>query len=111
MKQSTRRLLTYGSNASLVTVMVLGVVILLYVLADAYRWRTDLSEGASNTLQSETVQKLSLLDQDGRAVTVTAFTNQRGKDDTYFKDRALKDLLKELGEQSSPWPGGRVPCT
>jgi len=101
VKQSTRRLLAYGSNASLVTVMVLGVVVLLYVLADAYRWRTDLSEGASNTLQSETVQKLSLLDQDGRDVTITAFTNQRGKDDTYFKDRALKDLLKELGEQSS----------
>lgn len=100
MKQSTRRLLAYGSNASLVTVMVLGVLVLAYVLADAYRFRVDLSEGASNTLQSETVQKLALLDQDARTVTITAFTNQRGKEDTYFKDRAVKDLLKELGEQS-----------
>ena len=101
MKQSTRRLLAYGSNATLVTVMVLGVLVLLYLLADSARVRVDLSEGASNTLQAETVQKLVLLDQDAQEVVITAFTNQRGKDDSYFKDRAVKDLLKELGEQSS----------
>ena len=101
MKQSTRRLLAYGSNASLVTVMVIGALVLCYVLADKYRWRVDLSEGASNTLQAETVQKLALLDQDARPVTLTAFSNQRGKDDAYFKDRSIKDLLRELGEQST----------
>lgn len=101
MKQSTRRLLTYGSNATLVTAMVIGVLVLLYVLADSARFRVDLSAGASNTLQTETIQKLALLDEDAETVTITAFTNQRGKDDTYFKDRAVKDLLKELGDQST----------
>ena len=50
MKQSTRRLLTHGT-ASLVTVMVLGVLVLLYVLADNFRHRVDLSEGGQNTLE------------------------------------------------------------
>ncbi len=100
MRQSTRRVLTYGSNASLVTVMVLAVLVLVYVLADHYRSRLDLSEGASNTLQLETVEKLRLLDTDGEPVTVTAFTNQNGKEDSYFKDRAMKDLLRSVGAES-----------
>ena len=101
MRQSTRRLLTYGSNATLVTAMVLAVVVLLYVLADKYRAAVDLTEGASNTLQSETIEKLRLIEQDGVAVEITAFTNQRGKDDTFFKDRAVKDLLREIGNNSA----------
>ncbi len=101
MKQSTRRLLAHGTNASLVTVMVVGVLVMLYALGDAYRWRADLSAEAANTLQPDTVQKLDLLDQDGQTVTITAFTNQRGKSDTYFKDRSIKDLLRELGEVST----------
>ncbi len=101
MKQSTRRLLTHGTNATLVTVMVVGVLVLLYVLADQFRARADLSEGAQNTLQVETLDQLRLLDDLGGAVTVTAFTAQRGKDDSYFKDRAVKDLLRELGANST----------
>ena len=101
MKQSTRRVLAYGSNATLVTLMVLGVVVALYALADAYRSRVDLSEGSQNTLQADTLQKLSLLDQDAEEVTLTAFTHQRGKDDASFKDRAVEDLLKEVGARST----------
>lgn len=100
MKQSTRRLLAHGTNASLVTAMVVGVLVMTYALADTYRTRIDLSEEASNTLQPETLQKLALLDQDAQKVVITAFTNQRGKADTGFKDRSVKDLLRELGEQS-----------
>jgi hypothetical protein len=101
MKQSTRRLLAHGTNASLVTVMVIGVLAMVYALGDAYRWRVDLSAEAVNTLQPDTVQKLRLLDQDGEKVVITAFTHQRGKDDSYFKDRSVKDLLREIGEQST----------
>jgi hypothetical protein len=101
MKQSTRRLLAYGSNATFVTVFVVGMLVMLYVLADAYRARVDFSEGAQNTLQADTLQKLSLLDQDAVEVTITAFSHQRGKDDSPFKDRAVEDLLKEVGAHSS----------
>jgi hypothetical protein len=101
VKQSTRRVLAHGSNATLVTIMVLGVLVGLYALTDAYRARVDFSEGSQNTLQADTLQKLSLLDQDGSEVTITAFTNQRGKEDSSFKDRAVKDLLKEVGAHSN----------
>jgi len=101
VRQSTRRLLTYGSNATLVTAMVLAMVVLLYVLADKYRTSVDLTEGASNTLQGDTVEKLRLIEMDGVPVEITAFTNQRGKEDSFFKDRAVKDLLREIGNNSA----------
>ncbi|NOY25938.1 MAG: hypothetical protein GXP62_08715 [Oligoflexia bacterium] len=101
MKQQLRRRLAYGSNATLVTVMVVLVLVLLYVMADSHRVRWDFSADASNTLQADTESKLSVLDQDGQQVTITAFTHQRGKDDTYFRDRAVRDLLVEIDMASS----------
>ncbi len=101
MKQNLRRALAHGANAGLVTAMVVGVLVLVYALADAYRWRVDLSEEAANSLQADTLQKLSLLDQDGLPVVITAFTQQRGKENSPFKDRAVSDLLREVGERST----------
>ena len=101
MNQQLRRRLAYGSNATLVTAMVLGVLVLLYGLADQSRVRWDLSADAANTLQSDTEAKLSLLDSDGQPVEITAFTHQRGKDDSYFRDRAVRDLLVELDLRST----------
>lgn len=100
MKQEWRRRLTYGTNAVFVTGLVVGVLVVLYLLADAYRVRWDFSAEAGNTLQADTVKKLALLDADGETVTITAFSNQRGKDDSYVKDRAIEDLLTELDLES-----------
>jgi ABC-2 type transport system permease protein len=96
VKQQTRRRLMYGSNATLVTAMVIAVLALAYLLADQYRARVDLTAESTNTLQPETVAKLALLDREGIPVEITAFTAQRGKDDAWVKDRAVKDLLGEL---------------
>ncbi len=101
MRSSMRRRLAYGSNATLVTFMVIGVLVLLYVVADLYRVRWDLSEDATNSVEEDTEAKLELLDREGIPVTITAFTAQRGKDDAYFKNRAVKDLLTELGHRST----------
>ena len=101
MKQSLRRRLAYGSNATLVSVIVVVVFGLLYVLSDQYRVRWDLSEGASNTLQPDTLSKLRLLDSDSEAVTITAFTAQSGKEDAYFKNREVRDLLREIDNHST----------
>lgn len=101
MKTSTRRLLTYGSNATLVTFMVIAVIVLVYALADQLRARVDLSEGARNTLLPETLAKLALLDADGIPVEITAFTAQSGKPEAYFKNRTMKDLLQEIDRNSS----------
>ncbi len=100
MNQVWKRRLAYGGNASLVTAMVVGVLVLLYVLADGYRLRWDLSAEALNTLQTDTEAKLALLDADARDVEIIAFTHQRGKDDSYFRDRAVADLLKEIDAHS-----------
>ncbi|RME27663.1 MAG: hypothetical protein D6798_04050 [Deltaproteobacteria bacterium] len=100
MNQVWKRRLAYGGNASLVTAMVVGVLVLLYVLADAYRVRWDLSAESRNTLQADTEAKLALLDADGREVEIVAFTHQRGKDDSYLRDRAVADLLKEIDAHS-----------
>jgi hypothetical protein len=101
MKQSLRRRLAYGGNATLVTVIVIVVFGLLYVLSDQYRVRWDFSEGSSNTLQPDTLSKLRLLDADGAAVTITAFTAQSGKEDAYFKNREVRDLLREIDNHST----------
>ncbi len=100
MKQSTRRLLAYGSNATLVTIIVVVVSVMLYSLADAYRVRWDFSDGATNTLQPDTLSKLRLLDSDGVEVTITAFTAQAGKSGSEFKNREVKTLLKEIDHHS-----------
>lgn len=101
MKQSLRRRLAFGGNATLVTVIVVLVFGLLYTLSDQYRVRWDFSEGASNTLQPDTLSKLRLLDSDGIPVTITAFTAQNGKEDSYFKNREVRDLLREIDNHST----------
>ena len=93
MKSSLRRRLAYGSNATLVTLMVIGMLVVTYVIADLYRARWDFSADSANTIEQDTRAKLELLDAEGIEVTITAFTAQRGKDDAYFKNRAVKDLL------------------
>jgi len=100
MKQIWRRRLAYGSNATLVTVMVIAVLVGAYVLASQYRARWDLTDEGRNTLHEDTLAKVALLDADGEPVHITAFSSQRGKDGTRFKNRELKDLLRELGDQS-----------
>ncbi|MBN1336962.1 MAG: Gldg family protein [Deltaproteobacteria bacterium] len=101
MKRSLRRRLSYGSNATLVTLLVVALVVLVYGLADRHRARWDLSAEGTNRLPADMRHKLDLLDQDGRTVTLTAFTAQSGKKDAYFKNRALKDLLEEVDLQST----------
>jgi len=100
MKQVWRRRLAYGSNASLVTLMVVGVLVGMYLLASQFRYRWDLSEEGRNTLHEDTISKLALLDLDGDPVQITAFSSQRGKQGSRFKNREMRDLLREVGEHS-----------
>ncbi len=100
MKQNWRRRLTYGSNASLVTVMVIAALVGAYLLAAQYRARWDLTEEGRNTLHKDTLAKVALLESDGEIVRITAFSSQRGKEGSRFKNRELRDLLRELGETS-----------
>ena len=96
-----RRRLAYGSNATVVTVVVVAIMVLLYVVASQTRVRRDFSAEGRNTLSPDMMAKLRLLDADNQPVTVTAFSAQRGTKDAAFKDRILRDLLTELERHSA----------
>ena len=96
LSRDVQRALAYGGNATVVTALVVLLVGALYGVADRNRVTADLSEGQENTLQIDTLNKLELLEGDEQLVTVTAFSHQEGKRDTYVKDREVKDLLVEL---------------
>jgi len=91
-----QRLLTAAANSVLVSLVVIVAACVGYLLVDLNRVRFDLSADQGSALLADTRTKLSLLDRDGIAVSVTAFSGQRGKKESYFKDRALQDLLDEL---------------
>jgi len=100
MNQQWRRRLAYGSNATVVTLVGMAIMVLLYVASMQTRTQWDFTEEGRNTLSPDMLAKLGLLDADEQPVQITAFTAQRGKADAGFKDRTLKDLLTELGGQS-----------
>ncbi|MEE2749888.1 MAG: DUF4350 domain-containing protein [Myxococcota bacterium] len=100
LSSQTRRRLAHGGNATAVSAMVVILVGMLVGLAQRHPVRWDFSEDAANQLQQGTIHKLELLDESATEVRVTAFTAQQGKTDSYFKNRALKDLLEELGHAS-----------
>ncbi|MFH1468234.1 MAG: DUF4350 domain-containing protein [Pseudomonadota bacterium] len=96
MNRTLARKLSYGSNATLVTLLVVALVVLLYTVADRHRVRWDLTEAGANALRQDTLHKLALLDAAGQQVDITAFTHQQGKKDAYFKNRELRDFIDEL---------------
>ncbi|MCB9745248.1 MAG: Gldg family protein [Alphaproteobacteria bacterium] len=100
LSRQTQRRLAYGGNATLVTAIVIALVVVLYGVADRNRARVDFSADGDNELQADTLRKLQLLDTEGEEVEVVAFTAQEGKSDSYFKNRALKDLMLELDYRS-----------
>lgn len=96
LNRNLQRRLAVGSNATLVTVLVVAAVIVLYLIVDRFRVRVDLSADQGSVLAADTRNKLRLLDNDGQTVTITAFSSQRGKKESYFKDRQIQDLIDEL---------------
>jgi len=100
VNRELQRRVAHGGNAVLITVLVIALVVVLFGVADRNRARVDLTAEGSNSLLEDTQNKVQLLEKDGEIVTVTAFTAQEGKADSYFKNRALKDLLLELDYQS-----------
>lgn len=101
LNRAMQRRLAFGSNATLVTVLVVATVVVGWMFADAYRVRLDLSADQGSTLLPDTRNKLRLLDAEGEAVTITGFSAQRGKEDSRYKDQALSDMLEELDYNAS----------
>jgi ABC-type uncharacterized transport system involved in gliding motility auxiliary subunit len=77
----------YGSNAGVVIVAFLGILVLLNFLSSRHHRRLDLTETGEYTLSLQTIQILSELTE---PVNVTAF--YAGDD---YRQEDLKDLLTE----------------
>ena len=101
MNRNLQRRLAVGSNATFVTLIVVIAVIVAYLIVDRFRIRVDLSADQGSVLAADTQNKLRLLDTENQPVVVTAFSSQRGKKESYFKDRQLQDLLEELDYNSA----------
>lgn len=95
-----RRRLATGTNALLVTIFVIATAGFAVELAGRWRVRWDLSADATSTLQPETMSVLEAADAAQRAVTITAFSAQRKDNEALFRDRMMKDLLRELEYRS-----------
>jgi ABC-type uncharacterized transport system involved in gliding motility auxiliary subunit len=83
----TGRTARYGSNAGIVVVAFLGILVLLNFLSDRHHRRVDLTEAGEYTLSPQTIQILSQL---AEPVKVTAFF---AKGD--YREQDLEDLLSE----------------
>jgi hypothetical protein len=101
VNRNLQRRLAVGSNATLVTFLVVAAVVVAYLIVDRFRVRVDLSADQQSVLAADTQNKLRLLEEGGEPVVITAFTAQRGKKEAYFKDRQLQDLVTEL-DYASP---------
>jgi hypothetical protein len=100
MSTARSRRVAAGANATMTSVLVVVALGFVYLLADAYRVRVDLSVDQSSVLAPETLQKLATLDK-GPPVTLTAFSSQQGRPDAALKDRQLRDFLQALDERST----------
>lgn len=101
LNPALRRRLATGTNATLVTVLVVAAIALVWLITERYRVRVDLSASQASVLQEDTRARLRLFDAEGEPVTITAFTAQAGKKDAFFKNRELGDLLDELDHASA----------
>jgi hypothetical protein len=90
-----RRLLT-GANAAIVSVFVVAIVVVAVDLAGRYRLRWDVSADGLSTLRPETEAVIEAVGRADKAVKITAFSAQQKGDEAWVKDRAVRDLLREI---------------
>jgi ABC-type uncharacterized transport system involved in gliding motility auxiliary subunit len=88
-----------GANAILVSLITLVLAAVLAELAGRHPARLDLSEDGWMTLDPDTVAALSLVQQRGEQVTITAFSAQAKDEAAWARDRMLKDFLAALQQQ------------
>jgi len=91
-KLMTQRQIRYGSNALLVTIAVIGIVVLLNIIGMRYHVRYDLTRTGQFSLSKQTLDVLERLDQD---VEMIGFF-QEGS----YQKISVQDLLTEYAFRS-----------
>ena len=72
LSRQARRRLAHGSNATLVSALVVGLAVVVYLIVDLHRVRVDLSADQGSVLRADTRKKLKLLDEGGEPTSLTA---------------------------------------
>lgn len=101
MRAGLQRRLATGVNAVLVGVFVVVITGLIVDLAGRFHVRVDLSADRVATLDADTLDALAEVDAHEGTVEVIATSHQRRQADNRFKDRRIKDLLRELRANTS----------
>lgn len=92
-----KRRLKYGTNAVLLTVSVLGILVISYVFINRMHWRLDFTANRSFSLSQQTRDVLDSLDE---KVMVRAFFRKQGDIDQTYIRRRVDDVLREYEEFS-----------
>ena len=87
-----KRRLLYGTNALVLTLVVLGILVILNYLAFKQGGRFDATEGKLHSVSDQTIKTLENLDKD---IEVLAFFKQVGND-----RREFQDLISEYERRS-----------
>jgi hypothetical protein len=101
MRAGLQRRLATGTNAVLVALFVVATTVLVVDLAARFRERVDLSSDGVATLQQDTLAALAAVDAHDGIVEVIGTSHQRRRAEAAWKDRRVRDLLREL-ELESP---------
>ena len=96
----TGRQVKQGTVAFFTTLLLIGIVALLYILVQRQVITFDMTEGERFSLSNETMDILSTLDRSTRDILITAF--YRPED---LKQREIDDQYFQLYEEAS---GGRI---
>lgn len=65
--------LKYGLNATILTIIVIGIVVLLNILLSKYSYRKDITENRTYQLSEDTKSVLQRLDSSGKIINVYLF--------------------------------------
>lgn len=101
MKQGLQRRLATGTNAVLVGLFVTVMVGAVVDLAARYRVRVDLTADAQATLTADTRETLAEVTAAGAVIEVIGTSHQRRNKQAGYRDRKVKDLLREMELGSS----------
>lgn len=104
MNQSTKRLLSFGSNTLVLTLTIAGILAIFYLVIDReLRFRSDWTSSGTHSLSPKTLKLLGRLSDDSIKVHTHYFQfpldSEKGRD-ALFSNQKVSDLLSEYNIRS-----------
>jgi hypothetical protein len=106
LSNAIRRRLSTGLNAAIVTVASVAALVVVTLLAAQQQARFDLSEEGRATLSPQLASAILRAGDRQVSVEVIGFSHPNQGEDSWFRDRTIRDVLAEVDE-ASPWVSTR----